>query len=263
MVERLPLGPDSVAWRIHADASMIVGGLRALMIQACEPRAMAGVDQHSDYRHDPWGRLRRTSEFVLGTTYGDADRARRLARRVRGVHATVTGTDPATGLAYRADDPDLLLWIHAVEVHSFLVAYRTYAGAVTREDADRYVREMAMVNELIGLPPEMAPQSIGELREYLRSVPGLAVTPAAREGLWTLLAPPMPLRFRPLWVIPISAAVAILPKRIREMYGLPWFEPATPAVRAAVYPLARILNVWLPKNPIITDALAREERQAP
>jgi uncharacterized protein (DUF2236 family) len=261
MAERLPLGPDSVAWRIHADASMIVGGLRALMIQACEPRAMAGVDQHSDFRADPWGRLRRTSEFVLGTTYGDAATARRLARRVRGVHATVRGIDPATGQPYRADDPDLLLWIHAVEVHSFLVAYRTYAGAVSRDDADRYVREMGAINALVGLPPEIAPQSIEELRDYLRSMTGLAVTPAAREAMWTLLAPPMRLRYRPLWVIPLSAAVAVLPRRIRQLYGLPWFEPATPAVRAAVYPLARMLNVALPKNPIITRA-EHEARKA-
>jgi uncharacterized protein (DUF2236 family) len=257
MAVPLPLGPDSVAWRIHADASMIVGGMRALMIQACEPRAMAGVDQHSDFRDDPWGRLHRTSEFVLGTTYGDRATAERLARRVRTVHATVTGTDPATGQAYRADDPDLLLWIHAVETHSFLFAYRTYAGAVSREDADRYVREMAAINELVGLPPELAPKGIGELREYLRTVPGLLVTPAAREALWTLLTPPMRLRYRPLWVVPLSAAIAILPRRIRELYGLPWVEPATPFVRAAVYPLARALDVWMPKSPMVREARAR------
>jgi uncharacterized protein (DUF2236 family) len=257
MAERLPLGPDSVAWRIHADSAMVIGGLRALIIQACEPRAMAAVDQNPGFRHDMWGRLRRTSEYVLGTTYGDLATARRLARRVRAAHQGVVGTDPFTGLPYRADDPDLLLWIHAVEVHSFLIAHRTYAGAVSRDDADRYVREMAAINELIGLPREMAPQGIEELRAYLRSMPGLAVSPAAREGLWGLVMPPMPLRFRPLWGITLSGAVALLPKRIRELYGLPWFEPAGPAVRAAVYPFARILNAALPKNPIITDALDR------
>jgi len=251
-------GPDSVAWRIHADPTMLIGGLRALLVQGLEPRAMAAVDQHSKFREDPWGRLERTTNFVVATTYGDTATAEAAATRIRKVHEHIHGIDSVTGLPYAANDPDLLLWIHAVEMESFLLAYRTYAGAVTREDADRYVREMATVNALIGLPRDIAPQSIGELREYLQTVPGLAVTPAAREGLWTLLAPPMPLRFRPLWVIPISAAVAILPKRIREMYGLPWFEPATPAVRAAVYPLARILNVWLPKNPIITEALARQ-----
>ncbi len=257
MVERLPLGPDSVAWRIHADSAMVIGGLRALMIQACEPRAMAAVDQNPGFRADMWGRLRRTSEYVLGTTYGDLGTAERLARRVRAAHRGVVGTDPYTGLAYRADDPDLLLWIHAVETHSFLVAHRTYAGAVSRADADRYVREMAAVNELIGLPRELAPQGIGELREYLRTKEGLVVSPAAREGLWGLLAPPMPLRFRPLWAVTMSGAIALLPRQIRQLYGLPWFEPAGPAVRAAVYPLARFLNMAMPKNPIITDALAR------
>jgi uncharacterized protein (DUF2236 family) len=255
---RLPLGPDSVAWRIHADTVMVIGGLRALMIQACEPRAMAGVDQHSDFRHDMWGRLRRTSDFVLRTTFEDAATARAMGRRVREVHATVTGTDPYTGRDYRADDPDLLLWIHAVETHSFLTAHHTYAGAVSHEDADRYVREMAAVNALVGLPREMAPRGIDELRRYLRNVPDLEVTPPAREGLWSLMFPPMPLRFRPLWTVTMSAAVAILPRRIRRLYGLPWFEPATPAVRAAVYPLARLLNATVPKNPVVTGALARQ-----
>src|SRR3954454_8464321 len=172
-------GPDSVVWRLHADPCMIAGGMRALLVQALEPRAMAGVAQHSAYKEDPWGRLRRTTEFVYATTYGDAAAAEAACARVRAVHTRVHGIDPETGRAYRADDPDLLLWIHAVEVESFVVAYRAYAGRLSDADTDRYVAEMARVADMVELPPAMAPRSMAQLHDYLKSVTGLAVTPAA------------------------------------------------------------------------------------
>ena len=128
-------GPDSVAWRIHADPAMLIGGLRALLVQGLEPRAMAAVDQHSAFREDPWGRLERTTKFVLATTYGDTAAAEAAAALVRKVHTHIHGVDPVTGQAYAANDPDLLLWIHAVEVESFLLAYRTYAGRITARKA--------------------------------------------------------------------------------------------------------------------------------
>ena len=159
---------------------MLAGGLRALLVQALEPRAMAGVDQHSRYREDPWGRLRRTTEFVGLTTYGDTPTAEAACVKVRAVHERIRGVDPVTGRAYSASDPDLLLWIHAVEVDSFVSVYRAFAGRLSDEDADRYVAEMVQVAELVELPPGMAPRTMAELREYLDSVEGLQATDAAR-----------------------------------------------------------------------------------
>lgn len=250
-------GADSVAWRLHADPAMLAGGMRALLVQALEPRAMAGVAQHSRYREDPWGRLRRTTEFVYQTTYGDLATAEAACDRVRRVHEHVRGVDPTTGRTYAANDPDLLLWIHAVEVHSFVVAYRAYAGRLSDADADRYVDEMARVAELVELPSSMAPRSMGEVRDYLRGVEGLRVTPAAREGMRTILAPPMPLALRPLWLIPVSATVAILPRFARRMYGLPWPWPATVPVRMNVFALTRAMNLLLAPPPIIRAARER------
>jgi uncharacterized protein (DUF2236 family) len=250
-------GPDSVAWRIHADPVMLVGGLRALLVQALEPRAMAAVDQHSLFREDPWGRLERTTNFVLATTYGDTAAAEAAAARVRKVHEHIHGVDPVTGEPYAADDPDLLLWIHAVEVDSFLLAYRTYAGRVTTADADRYVAEMARVAELVELPPGRAPQTEGELRDYLGSVRGLRLTPPAVEGLRVVLFPPMDLRYRPLWAIPTTAAVAILPGYARRLYRIPWFPPAAVPVRTAVFALSRVLNLVTPTPPALRKARER------
>jgi len=250
-------GPDSVVWRLHADPVMLVGGLRALLVQALEPRAMAAVDQHSRFREDPWGRLERTTSFVVATTYGDTAAAEAAAARVRGVHERIQGTDPVTGRPYSARDPELLLWIHAVEVDSFLLAYRTYAGRLSDHDADRYVAEMARVAELVELPPAMVPRTTGDLRDYLRSVRGLRVTPAAREGLRIVLFPPMSLRYRPLWAIPTTGAIAILPGYARRMYRIPWFPPVGLPVRAGVFALSRSLNLVRPPPPALRAARAR------
>ncbi len=250
-------GPDSMAWRLHADPSMLVGAMRALLVQALEPRAMAGVVQHSDYKADPWGRLNRTVRFVLDTTYGDTRRAEGACEAVRRIHDRIHGVDPVTGRTYSAHDPDLLLWIHAVEVHSAVFSYRSYAGRLSDADADRYVDEMVCVAELLGLPATLAPRSLGELRDYLHGVEGLELTPGARESMRLILAPPMPLPLRPLWVLPASAAIASLPRFARRLYGLPWFEPATPSVRAAIFGLTRFLNVLPIEAPEIRDAKHR------
>jgi uncharacterized protein (DUF2236 family) len=250
-------GPDSVAWRLHADPAMLVGGLRALLVQALEPRAMAAVDQHSRFREDPWGRLERTTSFVLATTYGDTAKAEAAAARVRAVHEHIHGVDPVTGRDYSARDPELLLWIHAVEVESFLLAYRTFAGHLSRDDGDRYVREMARVAEMVELPATMAPRSEADLDDYLRSVRGLQVTRAARDGLRVILFPPMHLAYRPLWAIPTTAAISILPSYARRMYRLPWLPGAGLPVRAGVFALSRALNLVRPVPPALRHAQER------
>jgi len=255
-------GPGSVTWRIHGDPASLIGGLRALLIQALNPRAMAAVDQHSDYKSDPWARLRRTSAYLTETTFGDTETATRAAQRVREIHRSVRGTDPVTGRTYRADDPELLLWVHAVEVDSFLTAYRTYAGPVSDGEADRYVSEMVRSAELVGLHAEDVPGSIAELSSYLEGVSGLALTPAAKDGARYVLAPPMPLVVRPLWAIPSAAAVAILPEHVRRLYGLRWWRPATPMVRAYVFATLRVMNVALPPPPPVRRAHERAREMA-
>ena len=249
-------GPDSVTWRIHGDPSMLIGGLRAILVQALNPRAMAAIDQHSDYRVDPWGRLQRTSEYVLTTTFGDTEAANRAGAAVRLIHERVRGTDPHTGQGYRADDPDLLAWVHDVEVHSFLTAYRHYGGRLSDADADRYVAEMVAAAGLVGLAPDAVPHDLAGLRAALRAAP-LDLSPAARQGLRVVLAPPMPLAARPLWAIPMAATVAILPRAVRRAYRLPWAPVAGAAVRPAVFSLLRAMNLARPGPPQKLEAERR------
>lgn len=236
---------------------MLIGGMRALLVQALNPRAMAAMDQRSGWRQDPWGRLRRTSEYVATTIYGDTRSAKAAAERVRAIHRRVSGFDAVTGRPYRADDPELLLWIHCVEVDSFLVAYRAYGGGLSEGEADAYVSEMRRAGELVGLHREDMPSSVSELRTYLDGVKGLCVTPAAREGLKLVLAPPVSLPGRIAWTVPALAAVAILPHHVRELYGLPWFQPAEPAVRVATFALCKAMRIMFPPPPRVRAALER------
>jgi uncharacterized protein (DUF2236 family) len=249
-------GPDTVTWRIHADPSMVVGGIRALLIQALNPLAMAAVEQSKVFQVDPWGQLERTVNYVLTTTYGDTRSALAAGARVRAVHSRVRGIDDVTGLPYSADDPALLLWVHCAEVDSFLVAYRAYGGKLSDEDADRYAGEMVKAAELVGLSRGAVPDTAKDLRDYLDRARMLCVTPAAREGLTFLLAAPIPLPRQVLWKISVAAAIAILPRRIRELYGLPWFERADPLVRFPVFSLYRAINVLFPRPRLVREALA-------
>lgn len=253
-------GPDSIVWRVHRDPASIIGGLRALLIQALHPTAMAAVDKFSDYKSDPWGRLNRTSEYLTVTTFGDTATALAAAERLRAIHRRMSGTDPVTGRAYRVDDADLLQWVHNVEVHSFLAAYRAYGGRLSDADADRYVSEMTAHAELVGLKDHDVPHNMSALRDYLHSFEGMVLTPAARAGVKYILAPPMPLALRPLWAIPAGAAVALLPRNVRDLYGLPWSDVATPVVRLYTRATLTALKTLFPPPPPVREALARAER---
>lgn len=216
-------GPGSVTWRVHADPSMALAGLRALLLQAVHPLAMAGVAQHSDFRADPWGRLFRTAEYVGVTTYGTTREAERAAAKVRGIHRRLGGIEPESGRGYRVDDPDLLLWVHCVEAQSFLTTAVRSGLRVSRADQDRYYAEQVENARLIGLPG--APASVAEMDAYFARVrPELTVTADARAAARFVLWPPMPARAlpaRPAWLALSSAAFAMLPRWARRMYRLP------------------------------------------
>jgi len=215
-------GDDAPIRRVHADASMFIGGLRALMLQTMHPLAMAGVAQHSDYRRDPWGRLQRTADYVATTTFGPASRAQRAVDRVHRVHERVVGVAP-DGRPYAANDPHLLEWVHIAEIDSFLAAYdRHGAEPLVGADRDRYVADTAVVARALGVadPPESEAALRARIDDYR---PELRATPEAREGArWILLRPPIPLAARPAYGVLAAAAVALMPTWTRVPLRLPW-----------------------------------------
>ncbi len=222
-------GPESVTWRVHGDPSMLVGGLRAMLLQACHRRAMSAFLAHSGYRDDHWGRLQRTGDFVDAVTFGTTDEARRAGARVRGVHRRIPAvTDAVTGRSYRVDDPDLLLWVHCVEVESFLSTYRRCGGGLTDAEADTYVDEQRAAGALVGLDIASLPVTVAEIEDYYDSMrPELTVTTAALEAAVAGAVPPMPAWVqlatpaRPLWAGVVALAGALLPRWARRLYGVP------------------------------------------
>lgn len=243
---------DRVIRRVHSDASMFVGGLRAILLQSLHPLAMAGVAEHSDYRSDPWGRLQRTADFLAATTFGPATLAEQSVARVRQVHRRVRGTAP-DGRPYSAGDPHLLRWVHICEVDSFLAAYRRYGAAeLTDADADQYVADMAVVASALGVnhPPTTVVQLRDEFRDFRDELSG---TKAAREAArFLLIEPPLPLAARPAYALLGSAAVSLLPMWARWPLRLPFLPVSeTFLVRPAGAVVTRVIRWSLapPQSP--------------
>jgi uncharacterized protein (DUF2236 family) len=240
---------DAPIRRVHADASMFVGGLRALLFQSLHPLAMAGVAQHSDYRRDPWGRLQRTADFLAATTFGPATQAQRAVDRVHRVHRRVVGV-AADGEPYAANDPHLLEWVHIAELDSFLAAHDRYGETpLVGAERDRYVAEAAVVARPLGVvdPPETEAQLRARLDAFRPELRGTSEARAAARYL--LLQPPLPLAARAPYSLIAGAAVALMPAWTRRPLRLPWLPVSeTVALRPAGEIVTRTLR-WATTPP--------------
>ncbi len=221
MGDRGWFGPDSVAWRVHADHSLLVAGIAAFTLQALHPLAMAGVAEHSAFSDDFLGRTRRTGEFVQGVVYGSSVEAERLCRMVRRVHASVVGVAP-DGRPYAANDPELLDWVHISEYLAIAAANRRFAvRPMSHTELDRYVDEVARVG--LGTGVVDPPRTWVAINESLeRHRPNLAVGEYAAAGVSFLDDPPIiPGPVKPVWRALWTGAVACLPPVARQLLRLP------------------------------------------
>jgi len=252
-------GPGSVTWRLSTDLSSPIAGLRALMVQALHPLAMAGVDQHSDWRSDPVGRLAATSSYLTIVSVGDKATAERVSERVRRVHEHVRGVDTVTGQPYAAGDPALLLWVHAAFVDSNIAAAQLFGRPLMAVDADRYVAEMVAAAKLVGVPTDMVPASVAELERYIESVrPILRATPAARESMAYLLDPPgLDPDVAEIWQDSREGTIASLPDWARDMYGYSMAGPLTDARRTEIRQALGILDTVFLGEPGVLEARQR------
>ncbi|MEV6783745.1 oxygenase MpaB family protein [Streptomyces sp. NPDC051098] len=242
-------GPERPIRVVHGDASMFIGGLRALLLQSLHPLAMAAVAAHSGYRGDPWGRLQRTSTFLAVTTYGTADDARSAVDRVRAVHQRVMGTT-AAGEPYHAADPHLLAWVHVAEVDSFLRAHQRYGRRpLDGAGCDGYVADTACVARALGIPDP--PRDRAGLAEQLAAYrPELRATQEAREAArFVLRHPPLPWVARGPYAVLAANAVSTLPPWARELLGVPHLPNIeTAVVRPAGHALTSTIR-WAMKPP--------------
>jgi uncharacterized protein (DUF2236 family) len=242
-------GPQSVAWRVHGDVvSMMAGGVSGLLLQMLHPQVLAGVWDHSDFRNDLAGRLRRTARFIAVTTYGGPDEAEAAIARVRGIHGRVRGVLP-DGTPYAADDPALLAWVHVTETVSFLAAWkRLVEPRMSRADEDRYVAEMAEIGRRLGADP--VPRSLGDARALIAATrSALRVDGRTREVARLILdPPPVSPALRPFQRLTLDAGVDLLPDWARRMHGLEAPALARPGGRAATMALGGVVR-WAFARP--------------
>ena len=252
---------DAEIRQVHADASMFIGGIRALLLQTLHPAAMQGVADHSGYRGDMWGRLARTSTYLATTTFGAADDAQAAVDMVRSIHTKIVGTMP-DGTPYAANDPHLLMWVHVAQIDSFLLAHQVYGAApLDQAGRDAYVRQAGEVAARLGVIDP--PTTEAELREELaRFRPELRGTEAARDAVSFLLwHPDLPITARPPYLVLCAAAIALMPAWTRWPLRLPLFPVTERTVVRALGAAATGTIRWAMTPPEVAAQQA-QERQA-
>lgn len=258
-----------MAWRIHRERVLLAGWGRAILLQIAHPKVARGVAEHSRFATDRWGRLRRlhrTLSAMLALTFGSEAEAAASTARINAIHDRVHGRleGPGGGPSYSAHDPELLTWVHATLIESFLLTYRLFVGPVTTEEADRYCMEAGGIEPALGIPSGRLPRTERELRGYLDAMlasGSIEVTDTAWRLSREIVSPPAPALVRPaLWLAALPA-IGLLPPAIRTAYGFPWSDRRARALRV----LAALTRAGLPLAPPVLRYWAvarRAERRA-
>jgi uncharacterized protein (DUF2236 family) len=224
-------GPHSVSWRVHREAALLLAGGRALLLQIAHPLIAAGVAAHSRFEQAPLQRLWRTLDLSLTLTFGSAAEALAAVRRIERVHATVHGVLPEAigpfrrGTPYDANDPQLLLWVHATLVDSSLLAYERFVAPLSRVERAALYDESRISARLFGIPAASIPATLGDFRTYMRDMlrgPVLAAGPRSRAIAAALLSPPLPIGMRQLAGSTRLFTIGLLPPAVRRRYGFSW-----------------------------------------
>ncbi len=253
-------GPDSAAWAVHGGLPTLVGGVRALLMQALHPAALAGVMQHSRYEEDALGRLAGTTQWLTVVTFGDTTQADRECARVRGMHRKVHGTYEVDGgeLPYDATDPDLLSWVHLAFADSFLTTHLAWGGPIPG-GPDAYVREWAKAGELVGV--ENPPRSVGELKSQLAARQSqLRGGEKARETAAFIRRPPLPFAAQGPYAVLLLGALSTMSDEHLSMLGLPRVprQIAKPAVAALLGGLGLALGSTSPSQRAARSRIAED-----
>lgn len=236
-------GPRSAIWQVHGDfTSMLCGGVSALLLQMLHPLALAGVWDHSNFREDIFGRLRRTSQFISATTFGTTVDAERLIAKVQGIHLRVNGEDK-DGTPYRASDPDLLTWVHVAECSSFMASHLRYKrSVVSAARQEQYYQEAGEIARRLGARDiPLTPRQVADYLQDMR--PKLRYDERTREVAEVLLSTRLPGRMsQPVGRVMMCAGIDLLPLWAQEMLNLPMSALQRHSARIAVHGVARILR---------------------
>jgi len=272
MEDATAISPDSarrVSRKIHAERALLLGWGRALLLQFAHPQVAQGIVDHSGFlgeKRGRWGRLRRTLDAMLVLTYGTPDEAAAVARGINAIHdrvhgriAASAGDRPAT--AYSAHDPELLRWVHATLIDSFIVAYQLYVAPLSPAEKNAYCAESAGIEPLLGIPEGFLPRSSDALERYMGAMlagPDLAVTEAARRLAGELFTP-VPRVAWPLMALARLSAIGLLPPRLRAGYGFTWSPRQDSALRVSARAIRAALG--LAPTPLRHWPIARTARR--
>jgi len=244
--------------RVVGDRLTGLSGPRALLVMAAHPVAFAGFFAHTGALDDPYARLQRTATVMNAVAFGTREEADRLTRRVRLMHSRVTGELPEdagrfpAGRPYRADDPELLLWILAALAESALLVYDKYVRRLSHAEQERLWQDYRIVGRLFGLADDEMPATIDGFYAYMRRMyagDDLFVTPEARElAIDIVMNPPLPLQLKPLLELVNQTTVGLLPRRIRKQYGFSWDPVRSAALHGGAEYVRRVLVPVMPSK---------------
>ncbi len=239
--------------RIGRESVLMLGGPRALLMQAAHPLVAAGIVDHSGYGTDPWRRLARTMTALYTIVFGTREQADRMGALTRHAHLRVRGD--RNGQAYSASDPELMLWVHATLVDTGLAMYETYVGRVPAAVAEEFYAQMQVVGTVFGLPKHAHPETLADFRAYLRRMleTRLQIGADALAVAETVLEPPVPAPLRPAVRAVVLQSAGTLPHELREQYGIRWRATERAAFVAGARSLRRLV-------PLVPPPLRRTER---
>jgi uncharacterized protein (DUF2236 family) len=216
---------DSLLREVVGHRLTRLSGPRALLVMAAHPVAFQGFFAHTGALDDPYARLQRTARVMDAVAFGPRDRADKLTAHVRAMHRRVRGELP-DGRRYRADDPELLLWILAALAESAMLVYAKYVRALSRDERDALWADYRVVGRCFGLRAREMPADSEAFEAYMAGMYAsgeLQVTPQARElAIDIVLHPPVPLHFKPLLGLVNQITIGLLPPGIRRQYGFSW-----------------------------------------
>jgi uncharacterized protein (DUF2236 family) len=253
------LASDSVARRINRESFLLLGGTAALLMQVAHPLVAAGVDQHSDFRRSPVRRLVRTVNTTLAIVFGTRATAENALKRIGRSHAPVRG-QAADGRAYRARDPELMLWVQATLVLTSVRWYEAIMGGLTDAERDAYWAEGKFFAGELGVPKALFPATYADLERYEKNMLRTAVVPdsTAASVAHDVVRPYAWLPEIVYWPTDALSA-ALLPAPLRNAFGLRFDLPQRSFYRAAIVAI-RVLRRHLPEWITVVPQARRFER---
>jgi len=240
-------GPRSASWRIDREVLVLAGGTCALLMQLAHPAVAAGVAQHSDFRRDPFARLRRTLTASYAVVFGSTERAERAIRRMNAIHGAVRGVIPESGASYDARDPELLLWVHATLVDTALRITDRYVRPLSDAEAQAYHGEAREIAIRLGVPADVIPIELTALRTWMDDMVerGIVhVTPTAHDLAPAVLYP-VPAIPRLAWDAAHLISISVMPNALRRQYGRRWSAGRERGMRG----LAAVSRTVYPRLP--------------